>query len=247
MIDLRLGDCLDHMRTIPSDTVDVVFTSPPYNLGLSSGAGIQRVTSTSNWKSAALKLGYGCHDDAMPIEQYVDWQKDVLTECWRLLSDRGAIFFNHKPRVQNGLLWTPLDLNPGLPIRQIITWVRSGGMNFNQTYFLPSYEWIIVFAKPKFRLHSRRAAGAKDVWQVPQEHDNQHPAPFPVALPRMAINAIHPRLVLDPFMGSGTTGVASKEHGCDFIGIEKEPIYFEMAETRITETNAPAAVITFSS
>jgi modification methylase len=229
-----MGDCLEQMRKMDGESVDLIFTSPPYNLGLSSGAGIQNVTSSSSWKTAALANGYGNHDDALPLAEYIAWQQEVLTECWRLLTVRGAVYYNHKPRIQNGVLWTPLECNPGLPIRQIVTWVRDGGINFNPTYYLPTYEWIIILAKPGFRLRDQAASCNKDVWHISQERGNSHPAPFPVALPRMALSTIATGVVLDPFMGSGSTGVAAMECGWDFIGIEKESRYLSMANHRIT-------------
>ena len=81
-----------------------------------------------------------------------EWIRNVLRESWRLLSDDGAIFMNHKPRIQKGQLWTPLDLDPGLPVRQIVIWDRGSGFNFNSSFFTPRHEWIVIYAKPNFRL-----------------------------------------------------------------------------------------------
>src|SRR6185437_1995010 len=99
--------------------IDLIFTTPPYNLGTSSGGGFPS-KATGKWSGGALSDGYNSHSDAMPYKDYVIWQKEFLSECWELLSDAGAIYYNHKPRVQNGLLTTPLDYNPGLPVRQIV-------------------------------------------------------------------------------------------------------------------------------
>jgi site-specific DNA-methyltransferase (adenine-specific) len=230
---LILGDCLEQMALLPDRSIDLVFTSPPYNLGLSSGGGIKHAGVHGKWGKALLADGYNDFDDAMALDDYVLWQKQVLTECWRVLADDGAIYYNHKPRVQNSLLWTPLELNPGLPIRQIVIWKRAGGINFSPTFYLPSHEWIIIFAKPGFRLRDKAASGAKDVWDVPQEMHNTHPAPFPVALPRIALETTDAKMILDPFMGSGTTGVACIQMNREFIGIEKDQIYFDQATKRI--------------
>ena len=235
MINLLQGDCLERMKEIPEGSIDMVFTSPPYNLGISSGGGIRGGTKSGKWKNASLAKGYLSHTDAMPYKEYVDWQRDVLSCCWRLLSCNGAIYYNHKPRVQNGLLQTPLDLNPGLPIRQIVIWKRFGGINFSPSFYLPTHEWVVIFAKPGFRLKSKGASGIKDVWEVGQERRNNHPAPFPVELPKMAIESTNCQTILDPFMGSGTTGVACKLLDRDFIGIELDEQYFEIAKKRIGE------------
>jgi len=240
--DLRLGDCLEQMRDLPNGSVDLVFTSPPYNLGVSTGAGMHHVSSRSRWANAQLAQGYAEHHDAMPYAEYEAWQHQVLLECWRLLSDEGAIFYNHKPRVQDNLLWLPLALNPGLPIRQIIIWARNGGFNFSPTFYLPTHEWIIIFAKPQFKLRNRAASGVKDVWHVNTDY-NPHPAPFPVELPSRAIETTTARTILDPFMGSGSTGVAAMRHQRNFIGIEISPPYFAMAQQRIKEADKAADVI----
>lgn len=221
------GDCLDVMRTMKDASADLIVTSPPYNLsGGANGFGPK-----SLWKAAKLANGYDTYPDDLPYPEYVEWQKACLTEMWRLLSPTGAIFYNHKPRVQNGNLQTPLDLNPGLPVRQIIIWNRGNGMNFSKSFFLPSHEWIVVFAKPDFRLRS--ASSGKDVWNIPEERKNDHPAPFPIDLPLRAIEATGARRIFDPFSGSGTTGVAAKMLGRSYTGIELDPGYCEASKVRI--------------
>lgn len=237
-IDLYNGDCIEVMKTLPDASVDLIFTSPPYNLGTSKGkknSGFPDKNIKSKWSGASLANGYASHDDSMPLEDYIDWQKKFLLECWRLLPETGAIYYNHKPRIQDGILQTPLDLNPGLPIRQIVIWKRAGGVNFSPTFYLPTHEWIVIFAKPEFRLRDRAASGAKDVWEVPQEKNNEHPAPFPVELPAIAIETTTAKVIMDPFLGSGTTGVAAKRAGRDFIGIELDKGYFDKAKIRIEE------------
>lgn len=234
--DLRHGDCLEEMRKLYAEgvKVDLIFTSPPYNLGISTGGGLKGAKTSGKWKSAELADGYASHDDAMPYPDYVQWQKDCLTAMWDLLTPTGAIYYNHKPRIQAGLLQTPLDLNPGLPVRQIVIWKRSGGINFTPTFYLPTHEWIVIIAKPDFRLRSQSCAGAKDVWEVSQERNNKHPAPFPVELPKIALSTTSGDVVLDPFSGSCTTGVAALMTGkAKYIGIELDQGYYDMGKERL--------------
>jgi modification methylase len=171
----------------------------------------------------------------MPMEVYEPWQQKVLLACWAQLSDTGAIFYNHKPRVQAGTLWTPFRLNPDLPLRQVIIWKRSGGINFAPTHYLPTHEWIMVLARDGWRLKSKGASGVGDVWEVPQEHGSSHPCPFPVGLPARAIETSGPSLVLDPFMGSGTTLRAALDAGVRAIGIDNSERYREMAAKRLAQ------------
>ena len=234
---------------LPSvDPVDLVFTSPPYNLGVSTGGGfghyspvtpLDRRGGHGKWVRAAsaggIGEGYADHDDAMPMAEYEEWQRGILSSLWDRLTDHGAIYYNHKPRVQAGSLWTPLALNPGLPVRQIVIWARAGGMNFAPTHYVPTHEWIVVFAKPAFRLKSKAASGVGDVWRVPQEPNKDHPAPFPVGLPARAIESVAPASVLDPFMGSGSTLIAAKAARVRAVGIEKSERYCEIAAKRCSQ------------
>ena len=100
------------------------------------------------WANAALMDGYATHNDNMPYKQYVQWQREVLTEVMRVLKPTGAFFYNHKWRVQAGLIQDRREIVQGFPIRQIIIWQRAGGINFNKGYFLPTYEVIYMIAKP---------------------------------------------------------------------------------------------------
>lgn len=236
------GDCLDVLPSLPA--ADLIFTSPPYNLGVTTGGGFGHYRDgqdkggrAGKWGGSAATGGivYDDHDDHMASPEYEEWQRTVLSVCWAQLAPTGAIFYNHKPRVQAGTLWMPLALNPGLPVRQIIVWARAGGVNFAPTHYCPTHEWIVVFAKDGFRLKSRAASGLGDVWRVAQDNDNAHPAPFPLGLPGRAIESVAPRLVVDPFAGSGTTLRAAKDAGVRAIGVELSERYCEMAAQRLAQ------------
>jgi len=225
------GDAIEIMKQIPDGSVDLAVTSPPYNLKNSSGNGMKDGRG-GKWASAALQNGYSHHDDNMPHDEYVKWQRQCLKHMLRIVRDDGAVFYNHKWRVQNGLLQDRQDILKGFPVRQIIIWRRSGGINFNRGYFLPTYEVIYLIANPKFKL-APKANAYGDVWEFPQEMNNPHPAPFPIALINRIISSTSAQLVLDPFMGSGTTAIAAKALGRDFIGIDISPEYCNMADDRL--------------
>lgn len=133
------GDCISVMKQMPDECLDLVVTSPPYNLKNSTGNGMKDGRG-GKWKNAALVNGYSHHNDNMPHEEYVQWQRNCLSEMFRLIKNDGAIFYNHKWRVQAGLLQDRQDIVSGLPIRQIIIWRRKGGINFNPGYFLPTVQ-----------------------------------------------------------------------------------------------------------
>jgi modification methylase len=225
------GDCLEVMRQLSDKVFDLIVTSPPYNLKNSTGNGMKDGRG-GKWKNAELVNGYSHHGDCMPHEEYAQWQHECLTEMYRLTSENGAIFYNHKWRVQDGLLQDRADIIRDLPVRQIIIWKRKGGINFNSGYFLPTYEVIYLIAKPEFKLVPMANAFG-DVWEFKQEMKNDHPAPFPVALIDRIIRSTFAKNVLDPFMGSGTTAIAALMNSRNYTGIELSPDYCAMAEDRI--------------
>lgn len=228
---LICGDSIAEMKKLPDASFDLIVTSPPYNLKNSTGNGMKDGRG-GKWSNASLINGYSHYDDCMPHSDYVAWQRECLAEMYRLLKDDGAIFYNHKWRVQGGLLQDRQDIVQGFPVRQIIIWRRKGGINFNKGYFLPTYEVIYMIAKPKFVL-APKASSHGDVWEFMQEMKNIHPAPFPVALIERIIGSTNAKIILDPFMGSGTTAVAAKRLGRDFVGIELSPEYVNLAQERI--------------
>jgi len=219
------------MRKMADETIRLIVTSPPYNIKNSTGNGLKNANG-GKWPRAALQNGYAAHDDCMPHQEYVAWQRECLTEMMRLLRPDGAIFYNHKWRVQGGLLQDRSDIMDGFPVRQILIWERAGGINFNSGYFLPNYEVVYLIAKPDFRL-APKANAVGCVWHIPQESANPHPAPFPVDLAMRCIESVGAGPVLDPFMGSGTTAIAAETAGVEWIGIEKSPEYVKMANERI--------------
>lgn len=225
------GDALEIMRSMTDCSVDLVITSPPYNLKNSTGNGMKDGRG-GKWKNARLINGYQTHHDNMPHDKYVDWQRTCLSEMLRLIKEDGAIFYNHKWRVQAGLLQDRQDIVAGFPVRQIIIWKRKGGINFNPGYFLPTYEVIYLIAKPKFRL-AAKANRYGDVWEFMQEMGNPHPAPFPLHLIERIISSTQANLILDPFVGSGTTAQAAQNLGRHFIGIDVSSEYCEMAQKRL--------------
>ena len=186
------------------------------------------------WSNAALLNGYADYDDSMPYEKYIAWQRECLTEMFRIIPNNGAIFYNHKWRVQAGLLQDRKEIVEGFPVRQIIIWKRAGGINFNAGYFLPTYEVIYLIAKPGFKL-AKKANAYGDIWEFSQEMKNVHPAPFPVSLIDRVIKSTYADTVLDPFMGSGTTAIAAKLNQRNFVGIELSQSYVDLAQIRIAE------------
>ena len=227
------GDCIAVMEQMPVCSVGLIVTSPPYNLRNSTGNGMK--FGGSKWPKGLVFDGYQSSDDAMPHEAYVKWQRNCLASMMRVLRNDGAIFYNHKWRVQDGLLQDRSEIVQGFPVRQVIIWQRSGGINFNSGYFLPRYEIIYLICKPEFKL----APGANvlgDVWNIARDEDVQHPHPFPVELAQRCIQCTTADTVLDPFIGSGSTAIAANNLNRAWVGIDISRKYCEMADRRIEKS-----------
>lgn len=227
------GDALETMKKFPDECVSAIITSPPYNLNIRKFKKTDPATWKGKWNSSKLQgEGYDEHDDAMLEDEYIVWQQNILKECLRIIKDDGAIFYNHKWRVQNGLLQERREIIQGLPLRQIIIWKKSGGLNFNDNYYLPTYEIIYLICKDKFKL-SNGANALGDVWEITQERGSWHPAPFPEMLVENALKGISGDLVIDPFAGSGTVPAVCKKNNKKYIGIDKSQNYCNKIEERL--------------
>lgn len=231
LVTIYNGDCLDVLPTL-SD-VDLFFTSPPYNLGTKNGGASGM--HAGSLAASDLAGGYQSYDDARPQDDYDGWQREVVAAMWDALSDDGAIYYNHKPRIQGGRAILPTMYGGELPVRQIITWDRGTGMNFSESFYLPKSEWIVIWAKDEWRLANRASCQLGDVWHVRPETSGDHPAPFPIQLPTMAIGSTSADVICDPFMGSGTTLRAAKDLGRRAIGIELDERYCEIAVQRLAQ------------
>lgn len=239
---LYLGDCGDILPSLAVKSCEIAFTSPPYNLGegMEDKGGLRVGNAGSKWGTDKLRRGYGDHDDAMPYPEYVEWQRSTLNQLWRVVS--GAVYYNHKPRVVKRALRLPLFAD--LPLRQVIVWDRGGGFNCMSGAYMPVSEWIMLYARPDWSLRDKSASAAGDVWRIAPTADAEHPASFPLGLPTRVLETSGAQSIIDPFMGVGTAGVAAVNLGRSFVGIEKDPAYFDIACKRIEDAQRQGSLFT---
>lgn len=226
---LYLGDCLSIM---PELTADVVITSPPYNTlepsAKPSGLHAERKTGKNAWMDKQ-----GNYFDQRSEPEYQAWQQDVLDACLKVAP---LVWINHKTRYRDGVGIHPLTFYKA-PLFAEVVWDRGISMALNCGRYAPSHEYWFAFGKPAFWDDTLNAK--MSVWRVPpgieKDKDNDHPCPYPPKLvePLIQSSAHVYATVLDPFMGSGSTGVACHRLGRKFIGIELEPRFFDMACERL--------------
>lgn len=228
-ITLIRGDSLEEMKKLESGSIPLIVFSPPYNIRTTTGG---TAGKGKGWKNSDLfSKGYDGYHDKLPRHKYIAWQREILDECMRLLPENGVIFYNHRDRSQRGLIETPWPILDGFPVRQIIQWDRGSGHNFNQSYFVPVNEQVYMICKPKFKL-AKGMQRKSTIWRIRPAFGNKHPAPFPEELVYNCISSTDydtHHTVLDPFMGSGTTGKVSERMGRSFIGIEQSQKYYRGA------------------
>jgi len=237
MNKIHAGDCLDIMRQIPDNSIDLVVTSPPYNKGFWS----KNRNPNNGFKTKSRRIDYGIYDDKMEPTKYAEWQSNVLKECCRIIKPSGSIFYNHTDILNEHQTQHPIWVH-SFPIKQIIVWDRKNTPRLDKSYFFPITEWIFWIKKTKdsrvfFDRH--KSDFNSSVWRISPDSKNKHSAPFPISIPLNCIKSCCPNggVVFDPFMGSGTTAVASKILGVNYLGAELNPEYVEIANRRIAAVN----------
>lgn len=229
-------DVLEGLRKLPSNSVDLIITSPPYNK-----AGLNGKLKGANWNKT-IDYGGDINIDNKPEDEYQEWMIKVLNECHRVLKKDGSLFFNHKNRIIRGKgeISTPMDFIRHSPfkVRQEIIWEHSGSANVEPSRYVPSFEkiyWLTKSKKVGFK-RNKDSIFKRDVWRITQKKNTEHPAPFPIEIPDNIIPSVSQGkriTVLDPFMGSGTVAVSAIKNNCDFIGFELFQEYVDMANNRI--------------
>ena len=220
------------LTEIPDDSIDAVVTSPPYNLSQKPQPGKKHNIN-----------GYGAFDDHIPQDEYEAQQVQLLNACCRVLKPGGSIFYNHKERQHKGAAISPFRwvLKSKCELVETIIWNRGSTHNIAPVRLYPTEEYIFHLRKPGCRPRlNRKCAKWTKIWDVSFTETRRigHPAPFPVRLPLRCLQMADVRpgdVVLDPYMGSGSTGVAAVEMGAHWVGYEISAEYIELARKRIAE------------
>ena len=228
-IQIYLGDCREILPEMAR--VQQVVTSPPYNLKKKWWTG----GKMGFHSDMAKKFTSEWYDDEMPEVEYQQWQVSVLESCMAVCD--GCVCYNHKVRYafkREGRSFHPMEWLMPFPLWVEITWDRGGGVAFNSSRPIPSDEKIFVLGKPK----AWHPQGLTTVWRIPPTGQQlEHPCPYPEEIPVRLIGMFSDDgdIILDPFMGSGTTLVAAKNLGRKAIGIEIEERYCEIAAKRLSQ------------
>ena len=229
-------DCLEGMKNLPDGVVNCIITSPPYNVGLE----------------------YDEYDDNKPYDDYLKWIREIFRESYRVLAEDGRMCINIGDG-KNGSIPTHSDFiqiakEIGFHILTIIVWNKNNSsnrtawgsfMNPSSPSFPRCFEYILVFRKTMKLTHTGVATierkefidWSNGLWEFNGERLSKvgHPAAFPIELPKRCIRLFtyEGDVVLDPFMGSGTTAVAALWENRKYIGFELSEEYYKLATERL--------------
>ena len=221
--DLYCNDCFDAFKKIDDSSVDLIITSPPYNLGNNHHTGHKR---------------HQAYNDNLPEKEYQETQIRLLDECFRVLKDNGSMIYNHKNRIKKGIQISPYEwlLKSNFVIKQELVWINRS-QNFDKIRFYPFTERIYWLTKsPKTKLIN--TINKHDVFDWTEwkpvgtrgSHTRAFPEQFVADMLAVFPNA---KIVLDPYMGSGTTGYVALNDNRNFIGFELNEEYFNIAKNRM--------------
>ena len=228
-------NCMETLSKMDDNSIDLIVTSPPYNKGYYAN---KNAKQSAVWNGLnGRKIGYDIYEDSMDPADYEAWQKELLSECIRVLKPTGSIFYNHKDIIYKGLSIVPKWVFD-FPVRQQIIWDRQSSCMIDPHYFMPANEWIYWIVKDPQSVYfdKDKSAFRTNIWRVNVEK-NPHPAPFPIKLINSIIASCTPpqSVIYEPFMGSGTTAVSVLHvgGGRKYIGSEISESYIQMANDRI--------------
>ena len=241
------GDSLEELKKIPRETFDLIFADPPYNLQLKS-----ELTRPDRSKVSAVNDKW---DQFENFKKYDDFTYEWLSECKRILKKDGAIWvigsYHNIFRVGTAIQ------NLGFWILNDVIWNKNNPMpNFRGTRFTNAHETLIWASKSEkskytFNYQSLKCLNddlqMRSNWDLPicngserlkKDGKKIHSTQKPEALLHRILLATSNKndLILDPFLGSGTTATVAKKLGRNYFGIEKEKYYFRAAEQRIKTT-----------
>jgi modification methylase len=229
-------DCIDGLKEIKDNTVNCIVTSPPYNK-----KGLLGNVKQGNQIWGKFNIDYNTYGDDMSEEEYQSWMIEFLNQCHRVIKDDGSIFFNHKPRRYKNRCYLPTDFirHSDVNLYQLIIWDRRNSPNIRNDVLVPCTEHIYWFCKkkPKVFRDNVDTQYKSEVWVIPPDRQKQHPAPFPEQLVKNCIQLTTQEgdLVVDPFMGSGTTAIVSRNLKRKWIGFEIDEKYISISEERLKE------------
>lgn len=235
MIKLLQGNCLEALKEFDSN-IDLIITSPPYNMRTR----VRNGKYTTREKSEHFSKKYQFFDDALPIDEFYKFHSDVLKELLRVSK---IVCYNFQIVTGSKEAFFKIIGDFNKQIKDIIIWDKNTGQPAMHSNILNScYEFILIMEGDS--IAGRHITNAyfkrgemNNILRIKRgkKVDGSHGATFPEELVKELMNAFSKEndCILDPFMGTGTTGVVAKKLNRNFIGIELTEEYLKIASDRI--------------
>lgn len=229
-IDLRFGDCLELMKEIPDESIDMIFTDIPYGKNYKS-----------NRQNRSGHLGFDIKTDRKPYFEKINGDEKIpdigwLKHSYRVLKNDSAIYVCVHWETFGELKNQASKC--GFKIKNMIVLNKSNhGMGDLRGQYAPKHELILFATKGRHLLNFRNGR-ENDIWNVPIRYSGAyrlHPNEKPTSwiIPAILNSSKENDVILDPFMGSGSTGDACKKTIRNFIGIDNDQKYFTIAKERL--------------
>jgi site-specific DNA-methyltransferase (adenine-specific) len=227
--ELYLYDCLDILPALGK--VDAVITDPPYSSGGRQQQGARTVFEKADSVSKETRAEDWFLGDNMGSDTYVRWMRQIGHHLFNLTESGGAAYVFTDWRQYTNIVttfeicrWT---------LRSAIVWDKNRGGAMG-SWWRNNHEWICAFVKGKPRPLPHHSFF--NTWRGSKPQGGEHPTEKPLELMKYLVETVPENgVVLDPFMGSGTTGAACVEMGRRFIGIEINEKYFDIARKRVED------------
>ncbi|MBI2044880.1 site-specific DNA-methyltransferase [Candidatus Pacearchaeota archaeon] len=243
-----LGNALKVLKTLPDNSVDLVFADPPYNMSKKKGLAwkySKHVTMQEGW-------------DMFSKDEYFKFSREWLSECFRILKHGGSLWvsgsfhniyqtgfiiqeFNQDVKINNSIVWFKPNAQPNITCRfftestEHLIWASKNGDGKKWKF---NYAWSKEITDPI----NPKGKQTRNVWSIPltpktEKWAGAHPTQKPFELLKRIILSCTDEgdLVLDPFVGSGTTSVVAKYYGRNSIGIEVDRKYLEIIKRRLSK------------
>jgi site-specific DNA-methyltransferase (adenine-specific) len=218
-------DCLVTMGKMSNNFIDLTITSPPYNLGVKHHTGNKVFNA------------YDDYIDDMPENEYQENQIKVLNELFRVTKHGGSLMYNHKNRIRNGVQITPYEwiFKTNWKIKQEIVWFNRS-QNFDKCRFYPMTERIYWLSKGVDTDFKNEINQHDLINDTSEGTEKDHKRSFPIKLAQRFIMCFpNSEIIFDPYMGSGTTAIASIKEKKKYIGSEISSNYCKIANKRISQ------------
>ncbi|MGI9143604.1 MAG: DNA-methyltransferase [Fluviibacter sp.] len=236
MINLHNGNCLEILNQYETGYADMCFTSPPYNMRTR----IRNGKYTTREKSEHFSKKYQSFDDALSIDDYYEFHKHIIYEMMRLSN---IIVYNVQIVTGSKEAIFKLIGHFNRYIKDIIVWDKGHGQPaMHEGVLNKATELILIFesdakAGRAFTNYNFGRGELSDIWRIGRERSvtKSHGATMPLKLAEMAILNFSKegQIIIEPFMGTGTTVVICKQNNRNFVGIEISKDYYDIAKNRI--------------